>query len=230
MIKPIGILGGMGPEASLLMAQYIFESQVVECDQEHIPFILYSENRIPDRSLFLTGKSSEDPFPMMQKIVTKLSAISSAILITCNTAHFWYDKLQKINSTVPIFHMIDSTAKVIQSETDKVLIISTEGTKEQKIYDESFEKYGISIEYPQDMVSVQSAINCIKQKDYHQAQQLIATILKEYPSHIIVFGCTEFSVLQLQTSIFSQRLHYDPMKIVAQEAVNFYHKLIEESH
>jgi aspartate racemase len=222
MKKPIGIIGGMGPEASILMSQMIFEERgPVECDQDHIPFIHFSASYIPDRSAFLTKVSSNDPLPEMLKVVHSLSPLCSVLLLPCNTAHHWFQELQEI-SQIPILHMVNTTVKVVK---EHAVIISTLGSKQQGIYDCMFESQGKVLEYPPDMEAVQSAITLIKAQDYAQASQRLDSVLEPYRREgvSLVFGCTEFSVLFRENpKLFEEITVLDPMRIVVREAIKLY--------
>lgn len=222
MKKPIGVIGGMGPEASILMSQMIFEERgPVKCDQDHIPFIHFSASHIPDRSAFLTQASPNDPLPEMLKVVQSLSPLCSVLLLPCNTAHHWFQELQEI-SQIPILHMVQTTTKVVK---DKAIIISTLGSKEQGIYDQEFETQRKTLEYPPNMRAVQSAITWIKAQDYVQASQMLDKILEPYRGGGVplIFGCTEFSVLFRENpKLFEAITVLDPMRIVVREAIKQY--------
>ena len=85
----IGILGGMGPQAGLDMAEKLLAKTQTACDQDHIPFILFSlPNNIPDRSDFLLGKTDINPAYAIADQFEKMSEMGVTIAtMACNTAH-----------------------------------------------------------------------------------------------------------------------------------------------
>src|SRR5580658_3430472 len=93
--KRLGVLGGMGPLAS---AQFMLRLTLLtpaERDQDHIPAVLWSDPRVPDRTAAMQG-AGEDPLPWLLRGIAALrQAGCGAIAIPCNTAHGWYDPMQQ---------------------------------------------------------------------------------------------------------------------------------------
>ena len=93
--KVLGVLGGMGPLAS---AQFMLRLTLLTPaarDQDHIPAVLWSDPRVPDRT---RGKlaGGDDPLPWLLRGIAGLKrAGCGAIAIPCNTAHGWYDAMQE---------------------------------------------------------------------------------------------------------------------------------------
>src|ERR1700735_4777136 len=90
----LGVLGGMGPLAS---AQFMLRLTLLtpaSRDQDHIPTVLWSDPRVPDRTRrHLAG--GDDPLPRLLRGIAGLrNAGCGAIAIPCNTAHAWYDAMQ----------------------------------------------------------------------------------------------------------------------------------------
>lgn len=221
--KPVGIIGGMGPEASILLTLIMMDEEgAVATDQQHVPFILYSECRIPDRSAYLTGDSDEDPYPALAEVVRTLSRSCSVLLLPCNTAHHWYDDLQEI-SDVPIIHMVRESGLMVPG--NEAIILSTLGTQKQGIYDDVFRTMQKSVVYPVEMEAVQQCIWEIKAREFCKAEATIAPVLQKYRDRNlpIIFGCTEFSVLYRQyPDLFQEYLTIDPMRVLARTAINLY--------
>ena len=95
MNKAIGILGGMGPQATVDAMNKIIKNTPANCDQEHIPVITVSIPDIPDRTKSIINHDDK-PFEKMSEYIRILeSANVGCIIIPCNTAHFWFDQLQK---------------------------------------------------------------------------------------------------------------------------------------
>ena len=93
MIKRLGILGGMGPAASAEFVTRLIKQTPATCDQEHMPFVLWNDPRIPDRSTSMRA-GNDDPLPWLQAGISGLKAAGcDCVVIPCNSAHFWYDEL-----------------------------------------------------------------------------------------------------------------------------------------
>ena len=100
----IGVLGGMGPLATIDFMQKVIEATPAERDQDHVPMIVYSVPQIPDR-VGAACAGTDEPLPaMLAGIRTLEQAGVEAIAIACNTAHAWYDQLAA-STKVPIIHM-----------------------------------------------------------------------------------------------------------------------------
>src|SRR6186713_3023570 len=106
MTKPsrvLGVLGGMGPLATVDFLKKLIEETPASRDQEHVPVIAYSVPQIPDRPSAIIGQG-ESPLPqMLEGIHTLKRADAKAVAIACNTAHFWYDDLVR-QGGLPILH------------------------------------------------------------------------------------------------------------------------------
>ncbi len=93
--KIIGILGGMGPAATLALYERIIALTPAQCDQDHLRVIIDSNPKIPDRTAAILG-NGESPLPAMAESAKTLErAGADFIVIPCNTAHYWLDELQK---------------------------------------------------------------------------------------------------------------------------------------
>lgn len=68
-MKKLGVIGGLGPMATVYFLQLITQMSDARTDQEHMEIILHSKPRIPDRTRFIIGKSTENPMPRDRKSV-----------------------------------------------------------------------------------------------------------------------------------------------------------------
>src|ERR1700739_3912024 len=91
--KILGALGGMGPPASAQFMLRLTALTPAARDQDHIPAVLWSDPRVPDRTA-ARGGGGEDPLPFLLRGVRGLrQAGCGAIAVPCNTAHGWYDAM-----------------------------------------------------------------------------------------------------------------------------------------
>ena len=134
--KVLGVLGGMGPLAS---AQFMLRLTLLTPatrDQEHIPTVLWSDPRVPDRTV---GKLSggADPLPWLLRGVAGLQhAGCGAIAIPCNTAHGWYDAMRDA-ARVPILHIVDAAAADLRRlgiADGTVGVMGTQATLAMRLY------------------------------------------------------------------------------------------------
>ena len=106
----IGILGGMGPEATVDLFREITRLTPAEKDQDHVPVLVYSNSKIPDRTTAML-EGGEDPMPALIESARVLERAGAGVLvIPCNTAHYYLPELQK-KVGIPILNMIVETLR-----------------------------------------------------------------------------------------------------------------------
>ena len=107
--KVLGVLGGMGPLASAQFMVRLTLLTPAEQDQDHIPTVLWSDPRVPDRTAARLAGGA-DPLPALLRGIRGLEAAGcGAIAIPCNTAHGWFDAMQAATA-LPILHIVDAAA------------------------------------------------------------------------------------------------------------------------
>ncbi|HYF17995.1 MAG TPA: amino acid racemase, partial [Ramlibacter sp.] len=107
--RVLGVLGGMGPLAGATFMTRLTLLTPAERDQDHIPAVLWSDPRVPDRTAArLAG--GEDPLPWLLRGIAGLEqAGCGAVVIPCNTAHGWYEEMREA-TMLPILHIVDAAA------------------------------------------------------------------------------------------------------------------------
>jgi aspartate racemase len=197
MMKRLGILGGMGPAASAEYITRLIQQTPATCDQEHIPFVLWSNPQIPDRSTSMRAGDSK-PLPyLIEGILALRYSQCDLIVIPCNTAHFWFDELIKHN--VRIIHIVDSVAGELRGAnvTGTVGVIGTQGTIEFGLYQNHLGKLGWDCIVPsqEEMDTlVQPAIDLIKSGQLDQAHDMFMPVVSSLihrGAQAVVLGCTE---------------------------------------
>ena len=207
MVKKLGILGGMGPAASAEFVTRLIRQSPATCDQEHIPFVLWNEPRIPDRSTSIQAGDNRPLLLMLQGIQALKTLGCDSIVIPCNSAHFWYDELCKLGT--PIIHIVDSIADELRNlhiENTTIGIMGTQGTIEHGIYQYRLERQGWKCIVPDRSEMdffVQPAIDLIKAGRTIESQLLLIKVIHsliDRGAQAVVLGCTE---LPLSISIAS---------------------------
>lgn len=223
--KIIGILGGMGPEATADLFYQIIRATTAQKDQDHIRTIIYSNPKVPDRTAaILAGGPS--PVPEMMKAAQALEkAGADFIIIPCNTAHHFIDEL-RTRASIPILHMIELTARGVQEElptVERAGLIATDGTVMSRIYHRNFANTGVEIITPQEVAQkkVMKAIyEQIKAGDLEGGRETIldaANRLIGNGVQAILCGCTEVSLVLKDGDISVPVV--DPLQILAETAV-----------
>jgi len=144
--KPlIGVLGGMGPLATVDFLHKLVQEMPAASDQDHVPVVAWNVAQIPDRQKALAG-TGVSPLPaMLDGLQHLVAAGATRIVIPCNTAHNWFDALAA-ESPVPLIHIVDATLTVLrQAKTaGPVGLIATRGMLASGMYQQRIEAEGIS--------------------------------------------------------------------------------------
>lgn len=204
MIRPeqqplLGILGGMGPLATVDFLGKLTRSLPVGCDQEHLPWITLSQPGMPDRSQSIQS-GSDAPLPYLRKGVAWLAEQGvSLTCIPCSTSHFWFDRVQEA-STVPVLHIADATIEELMLSSSRqagpVAILATRGTIKSGIYRERLLRADCEVvdlsEEDQGVVDgIIRDVKAGKVADARNSMQGIQALLASRGIRTVILGCTE---------------------------------------
>ena len=231
----IGILGGMGTQAGLDFCNKLAMLNRGKIDQRYPLFILYNKSNIPGRPENLHKykkvlKSLIEGCLLLQKSKCKF------IVIPCNTAHYWYEDLQK-KIKIPIISMPKEVyvhAKSNCKKNSKIGILATEGTLKTNVYNKFFNKNFnlISPKKSLQVRSVNKAIKYVKMGKIKNAERAIKPainhLIKKKCSKIIL-GCTELPIAIFAFKSFKKiklsKIFLDPNLILASVAMKKYKSL-----
>lgn len=198
--KIIGIIGGMGPLATVDLFKKIVANTKADTDQEHIKILIDNNTNIPDRTEAIVN-DGKSPVPQLTRSAVTLWAMGAQILVMpCNTAHYFLSEVQK-NVDIPILNMIEITGKhLLKNGIKTVGLLATEGTINSRIYQNVFLKMGINIIEPdkeEQSVITDLIYNGVKagNRDYDitDAKVVMRNIL-ERGAETLILGCTELPV------------------------------------
>jgi len=197
--KVLGVLGGMGPLAS---AQFMLRLTLLTPaarDQDHIPAVLWSDPRVPDRNAARLG-TGPDPLPWLVGGLRGLEAAGcGAVAIPCNTAHGWIDGMRAA-TRLPILHIIDAAADDLRRQgvgPALVGVMGTAATLAMRLYQDQLGTAGWpTIEpSPEEMAAlVTPAIEQVKANRVAEAYAPLAEMvgrLRDRGAKAVVLGCTE---------------------------------------
>ena len=210
----IGIVGGVGPYAGLDLMRKIFDMTDAHSDQEHLSVLHHSRSSlIMDRTLFLTGKTQDNPGEILGDVMVELAEDGATVIgMPCNTAHspaileVALAKLSACRVKTHFVHMIDAVASYLVDnlpEVRTVGILSTLGTYNTGIYQQTLGKVGLTVCFPsaEGRERVQQAISDktfgIKAESNpvtDQARQYLSEevrTLAAQGAQAVILGCTE---------------------------------------
>lgn len=226
MKQAVGVIGGVGPMATVYYMQRVIEMTKAGCDQEHINMLVFNDCDIPDRTAFITEKSPDNPLPVMVEDAKRLEAAGCEfVVIPCNTAHYFYDKLEQAVE-IPVVNIVEETiryAKARVQDLSCVGIMATTGTIVTGTYQKYAQRAGLSFAVPdedeQDLL-MQIIYDGVKAgKPVPRADfDRVANHLRAKGAQCLILGCTELSVLKRDLPINDPDV-LDSIDVLASETV-----------
>ncbi len=223
--KIIGILGGMGPEATLDLFHKIIRLSPVEKDQDHFRIIIDNNPKILDRTAAIFGKG-ENPLPALQETAKNLEkAGADFIIMPCNTAHYFISEIQQ-SIKIPILNMIKETAHYVKSifpSFKNVGLLATKGTYKTELYTSFFKEKNIEILIPSPLEQnkIMDIIYKIKSSilSKEMKNQMIAISEEQIKkgAQAIIAGCTEIPLILKNEDLKVPVI--DPTNILAKKAI-----------
>jgi len=222
--KVVGVLGGMGPLATVDLYQKIIKETPATRDQEHLHVIIESNPAVPDRSEALLS-GGEDPTPMLLAGALRLAAAGADfIVVPCNTAHAFLPRITP-ELDIPLISMIEETAKTLAAEQpgSVVGILATAGTIWTRLYQDAFEREGLSSVVPDEagQARITEAIAGVKAGRIGSEQtalvQATAAELVTRGAQSLIVACTELPLILSQQHVTVPL--YDPTRLLARSAV-----------
>ena len=228
----IGILGGMGTQAGLDFCNKLAKLNKGKTDQQYPLFVLYNKSNIPGRPENLHKynkvlKSLLAGCKFLEKSKCKF------IVIPCNTAHYWFDDLEK-KTKIPIISMPKEvyvhSVKTCKKNS-KIGLLATEGTLKTGVYNKFFKKNFILIEPKKNLQlnSVNRAIKYVKMGKIKEAEKAIkpaVSYLIKKKCKKIILGCTELPIAIFAFKSFKKikksKTFLDPNLILANVSMKKY--------
>ncbi len=227
-MQTIGILGGVGPEATAELFRRIIRSTCAGADQEHVPVIIFNDPSIPDRTAAILGRGPS-PAPALRRAARRLAAAGADfIVIPCNTAHYYLPAIRRA-VRVPVLDMPAAAAAYVAEHypgVRRVGLLATTGTLRTRIYQQAFRRCRRRVLAPAAADQQRLVMEAIYGPRGVKAggcrlpaAQLRAAgeALRRAGAELIVAGCTEISVV-LRRDCAGLPL-VDPLTILARQAV-----------
>lgn len=219
----LGVLGGLGPEATAYFYQLLISRTKVTCDQEHIDLIINSRATTPDRTKFILGKIGENPFDIMAKDAQRLVTFGADILaIPCNTAHYFYEMLNE-TVAVPILNMPRETVIWAKEKgAKKIGILATTGTIQTETYQRVCHEQNMEYSVPnaanqQDIMDIiYNQIKQGKRADIFSFNAVCRQLFND-GCDCLVLACTELSLIKRDEKLDSKFI--DSMEALAKAVI-----------
>ena len=222
MHRVVGIIGGMGPEATVDLMRRVVAKTPAHDDQDHIHLIVESNPKIPSRIAHLIEGSGADPTPELIRIAVNLQrAGAQALAIPCNTAHAYAHSIRRAVS-IPLLDMIGLTVEQIahSPRVAKVGLLATSAVLATELYAKAFSAHGIAVVHPKRQEEVMALIKAVKGGDTGlQSQSALGRIALELgpQADVLLIGCSELSVIAAAVTV----PYVDSLDVQADAIVRF---------
>ncbi len=200
--KILGILGGMGAEASDVFYHKIIDATKVEKDQDHIDLMLWSHASIPDRTAMIKEGRTEELWKVFSDDIDLLQRVGCSYLaVPCNTSHYFQDHFRKKMGD-GFVNMIDNAAAYAAVHCGKKIgVLATDGTVQSDLYGKALAGYGAECVYPDEYeqsVVMSIIYDEIKKGEKGSLERFLGVLdtMKGKGCDAVILACTELSVLK----------------------------------
>ena len=231
----LGILGGVGPSATVDFMNKVIMNTPAKKDQDHIKMVVEQNPQVPDRTANLILRETDPTIAMFSTCKRLEAEGADAIAIPCNTAHAFVERIQE-HLKIPIVNMLTTTADHIFREFGKDIkigLLATTGTINSEVYLDVLTPYGFQVFVPdqqrQDDVMESIYGNYGVKAGFTNGQSKdsidrAADFLVDQGSDVIILGCTELPLLFEQESHIKKNgrtiILVDPTLILAKKIVD----------
>ncbi len=201
----LGVIGGMGPLATVKFYDKVVLNTEAHNDNEHIDLIVLNHSTMPDRTRCIIENKDTEFLNEIKKDLEILDKIGvDVVAIPCNTSHYFYDEFKNF-ANLKIINMIEETILEIKRRgIKKVAVFGTLGTLNSKIYNKYAEKNGIEVKELslEDKKSVMDIIYKIKETNNLENKEFVEILNKYCDNETIgIIACTELSLLDICKNI-----------------------------
>lgn len=221
----LGIIGGMGSEATVEIYKRIVERTVHSCDQDHMKICILNNSIIPDRTKCII-EGAESPLPHLNKCIKELEMMNvEYFIVACNTAHY-FAPFFEMNS-IKFINMIEESLNFIKEnyKNKKVCVLGTKGTLETRVYHNNEQAKAIEFVYANDIEQdiIMSVITDTKADEdrIELTNRLLSVVrgIKEREEEcVFLIACTELSLYKKVISEYA--LVIDAMDCLVESAIN----------
>lgn len=219
--KVLGVIGGMGPMATVDLFKKIVENTKADSDAEHIHILIDNNISVPDRTKSILS-GSDAPLEYLTESARRLSdAGADVIIIPCNTSHFFLDRL-KADTGLCFVSMTEATAAAAaKTGIHCAGLLATNGTIAAGVYEKAFDKFGIELVKPSEegQRQVMSLIYDEVKAGRPTHPEALEPELKSMESRgaeLFILGCTELPMAFEKTE---NHKFLDPTMILARAAI-----------
>ncbi|HSW03131.1 aspartate/glutamate racemase family protein [Aquabacterium sp.] len=200
----VGVLGGMGPLATIDFMHKMLRATPAASDQEHVPVVVSSIPQVPDRTAAWRGEGASPLAAMLASGQRLAEAGAGLVVMPCNTAHLWFDELHAALG-LPMLHLVDvalAEALALAGQGARIGLLATDATLASALYQQrelahaDFQWLLPTVQERADLVM--PGIAAVKAGDLARGATLLnqaAEALAQRGAQALVLGCTEIPLV-----------------------------------
>ena len=222
----MGVLGGMGPEATQYFYRLLIRRTPAVRDQEHIPAVILSDAQMPDRTAAILSGETE---PVYRRLLRDAKQLESwgcgCIAIPCNTSHYFADQLQS-ELAIPLLNMPRLTLRRLAGQgKQRAALLATTGTIQAGVYLRECQHLGLELWTPDDGIQAQVMAliyDGIKRGTPMTGREFdpIDAAVRASGCDCAILGCTELSVYRSYRALPS--FYTDAMEVLVESCITFF--------
>jgi aspartate racemase len=222
--RVVGIIGGMGPEATVELMRRVTARTRAEDDADHVHLLIESNPKIPSRIAHLLEGTGDDPLPEILRVARNLQgAGAEALAMPCNTAHHYAEQIQA-GVSIPLLDMVKLTVARIAaaSSAARVGLLASSAVHRVGVYAREFAEQGVQGVLPRRQDELMALIRGVKRGDSGAtAAKRLAEIGAELSEscEIALIACSELSLIS--THLASRPRVLDSLDVLADAVVEF---------
>lgn len=223
--RVIGVLGGMGPGATVELFNRVVKLTDANKDSEHVNMIIFNDTTIPDRTEFILGNGA-NPLPKLQENINKLTQNGvKAIAIPCMTAHAFLEDLQRYSPVeiINAINLINIYKKENNIKYDRLGLLATTGSIKSGVYEKYLESEIVipdkmHQELLMDIIYGKSGIKAgYEGSEIINQLNKVVNSLKQNGAEAVIAGCTELGMVM--TNDNTNLPVIDPITLLANEII-----------
>ncbi len=200
--RVVGVLGGMGPTATVDFYDKLVRATQARTDQDHLKVVIWADPTVPSRQAAIAGVG-ESPIPSLRKGVRNLVAVGADLLVCpCNTAHAFLPEIAA-EEGIELISIVDTAvARIVAARGQRVGLLATDGALSANLFQPALRRAAMTPVFPseQSQEQLMRAIYQIKSETATRAAAVdnVTAALEEFAQqHVdtVLVGCTELSTI-----------------------------------
>lgn len=223
-MKPVGILGGMGPEATILLMQKVLAGVAAWDDSDHVPLVVHQNTQVPSRIAALIEGTGADPGPVLGQMARDLAGAGvQALAMPCNTAHH-YAPVIRAATSLPFLDMVDLTARRLKALGARhVGLLASPATRIAAVFDAPFAVHGL---VPVTLADDGELLTIIRAVKAGETSRSLAPRIADQAEDLLYHGADHLLVACTELSLMTEALpetvpHTDSLDCLAEAVVSF---------